>query len=47
MSVDISIAEIAGCGVMKIPIHSVNSYAFREEFGFFLRGGGFMLVCSW
>ena len=37
MSVDILIAAIAGCGVMKIPIHSVNSYAFCEE-SFF--GGG-------
>jgi hypothetical protein len=32
MSVDILIAEIAGCGVMKIPMHSVTSYAFLEEF---------------
>jgi hypothetical protein len=31
MSVDILTAEIAGCGVMKIPIHSVTSYAFYEE----------------
>jgi len=43
MSVDFLIAEIAGCGVMKIPIHSVTSYAFHEEFVAFLgvgMGGG-------
>jgi hypothetical protein len=38
MSVDILVAEIAGCGVMKIPIHSVTSYAFWEEI--FWIGGG-------
>jgi hypothetical protein len=32
MSLDILIAEIAGCGVMKSPLHSVTSYAFHENF---------------
>jgi hypothetical protein len=39
MSVGILMAEIAGCGVMKIPTHSVNSHAFCEEFVVFLGGG--------
>jgi hypothetical protein len=26
------IAEIAGCIVMKVPLCSVTSYSFREEF---------------
>lgn len=43
MSVDILVAEIVACGVMKIPIHSVTSFAFHEEFVAFLgigMGGG-------
>ena len=38
----ILIAEIAGCGVMEIPIHSVTSYTFHEEFvvSFLDWGGG-------
>jgi len=43
MSVDILVAEIVMCGVMKIPIHSVTSFAFHEEFVAFLgigMGGG-------
>ena len=39
MYVDILLAEIAGCGMMKIPIHSVTSYAFHEEFVVFWRVG--------
>jgi len=45
MSVDVLIIEIAGCGVMKITLHSVTSYAFHEEFVFFIfLGGGIMFV---
>ena len=47
MSVDILIAAIAGCGVMKIPIHSVTSYAFLEEFVVsFLTWGGDLCQCA-
>jgi len=46
MSVDILIAEKASCGLMKIPIHFVTSYAFYEEFVVFF-GRGFMSVCIW
>jgi hypothetical protein len=38
MSVDILRAEIAGCVVMKIPIHSLTSYAFWEDIFFFVLG---------
>ena len=50
MSMDILVAKIAGCVVMRIPIRSVTSYLFHEEFVVFLGigvGMGFMSVCNW